>query len=67
MHSSTLAVALPLDLATELLGEAVDEAAAEPGIGPSRIEALASEPHAPSERGLILPLAGEAASISLGL
>jgi hypothetical protein len=41
VHGSTLAIALPLDLATELLGEAVDQPAAEPGIGPSRIEALA--------------------------
>src|SRR5476651_16405 len=36
-----MAVALPLDLAAELLGEAVDQPAAEPGIGALRIEALA--------------------------
>jgi hypothetical protein len=41
VHGSTLAVALPLDLAAELFGEAVDQPAAEPGIGPSRIEPLA--------------------------
>ena len=29
------------DLTAELLGEAIDQSAAEPGIGPSRIEALA--------------------------
>jgi hypothetical protein len=37
VHGSTLAVALPLDLAAELLGEGVYQPAAEPGIGPSRI------------------------------
>ena len=36
-----MAVALPLDLAAELLGEAVDQLAAKPAIGPSRIEPLA--------------------------
>ena len=41
MHGSTPAAALPLDLAVQLLGQAVDQAAAEPGIGPSRIEPLA--------------------------
>jgi hypothetical protein len=41
VHRSTLAAALPLDLAAELLCEGVNQAAAEPGIGPSRIEPLA--------------------------
>ena len=36
-----MAVALPLDLAAELLGEAVDQPSAEPGIARSRIEPLA--------------------------
>ena len=39
MHGGAAAVALALDLAAELLGEAVDEPAAEPGIG-----ALGSSP-----------------------
>jgi hypothetical protein len=42
VHASTPAVALPLDLAGKLLGKAVDQPAAEPGIGPLRIE-LAGE------------------------
>lgn len=41
VHGSTLAVAFPLDLAAELLGEAVDQPAPEPGIGVSRIAPLA--------------------------
>jgi hypothetical protein len=41
VYGSPLAVALALDLAAELLGEGVNQAAAEPGIGPSRIEPLA--------------------------
>ena len=40
-HGRTLAAALPLDLAAELLGEALDQPAAEPGVGASRIDALA--------------------------
>jgi hypothetical protein len=38
LHGGAPAVALPFDLAAELLSEAVDQPAAEPGIGASRIE-----------------------------
>jgi hypothetical protein len=41
MHGSAPAVAPALDLAAELLSKTVDEAAAKPGIGPSRIKPLA--------------------------
>jgi hypothetical protein len=41
VHGRTLTVALPLDLAAELLGKAVDQPAAEPGIDTSRIEPVA--------------------------
>ena len=40
-HGRTLAAALPLDLAAELLGEALDQPAAEPGVGASGIDSLA--------------------------
>ena len=38
VHGRSLAVALPLDLGAELLGKAVDQPAAEPGIGALCIE-----------------------------
>jgi hypothetical protein len=41
VHGRTPAVALPLELTAELLGEAFDQPAAEPGIGASRIGPLA--------------------------
>jgi hypothetical protein len=47
VHGSTLAVALPLDLAAKLLGEAVDQPAAEPESarrGSSPLRAGAREP-----------------------
>ena len=40
-HDGALVVALPLDLATELLEEGLDQPAADPGIGASRIDPLA--------------------------
>ena len=40
-RQGALVVALPLDLATELLGEGLDQPAANPGIGASRIDPLA--------------------------
>jgi hypothetical protein len=40
-HGRTLAATLPLDLAAELLGEALDQPAAEPRVGASGIDSLA--------------------------